>query len=244
MGPIIRLPNAASGCVKTYAIRDARLLDYPESVPHTADRLTAFCMLSGQSPHSARPRSFVSEVVTGVRPTHPHCWPTVLACVHPLRRPGTSLGLFGIQSQHRVSCPGQHRIGHTHLRHSEHRSRSSSRLLQLSHRHQRLQCGVDGIGESSGGEAPSRQALPSRKNSLSPQASASMPLVRAWDSMRLARIGSAVSNDTWRSISSGNGSDTVTPPWALCSFRSSPSTRVLSVEVVAPLSSDSEDTVI
>ena len=40
-------------------------------------RLSAFCMLSGQSPHSARPRSFVSEVVTDVRPIHPpllaHC---------------------------------------------------------------------------------------------------------------------------------------------------------------------------
>ena len=242
-----------------------------------------FCMLSGQSPHSARPRSFVSEVVTDVRPIHPHCWPTALACVHPLRRPGTSLGLFGIQFQHRVSFPGQHRIGHTHLRHSEHRSRSSSHLLQLSHRHQRLQCGVDGIGVSSGWKAPSRQALPSRKNSRSPQASASMLLARAWDSMRFARIGSAVSNDTWRSIPSGDGSDTVTPPWALSSpltatpdcvsaasvcaeargrgssapsgtapparrqsrtgsFWSSLSARLLSVEVVSSLSSDSEET--
>ena len=207
---------------------------------------TPFCFLHAfrAVSLSARPRSFVSEVVTGVRPTHPHCWPAALARVHPLRRPGTSLGLFGMQSQHRVSCPGQHRIGQTHLRHSEHRSRSSSHLLHLSHRHQRLQCGVDGIGESSGWKAPSRQALPSRKNSRSPQASASMPLARAWDSLRLARIGSAVSNDTWRSISSCNGSDTVTPPWALCSLCSSPSTRLLSAEVVSSLSSDSEEAVI
>ena len=181
---------------------------------------TPFCFL-----HAFRAVSPLSvttqlclEVMTGVRPTHPpHCWPTALACVHPLRRPGTRLGVFGIQLQHRVSFPGQHRIGHTHFWHSEHRSRSSSHLLQISHRHQRLQCGVDGIGVSSGWKAPSRQALPLRKNSRSPQASASMPLARAWDSVILARIGSAVSNDTWRSIPSGTGSDTVAPPWALSS---------------------------
>ena len=180
---------------------------------------TPFCFLHAfrAVSHSARPRSFVSEVVTGVRPTHPHCWPAALARVHPLRRPGTSLGLFGMQSQHRVSCPGQQRIGQTHLRHSEHRSRSSSHLLHLSHRHQRLQCGVDGIGESSGWKAPSRQALPSRKNSRSPQASAFQLLARAWDSLRLASIGSAVTNGTWRSVPSCDGSAAFTPPWALTS---------------------------
>ena len=157
------------------------------------------------------------EVVTDVRPIPPHCWHAALACVHPPRRPSTSLGLFGIQFQHRVSWPGQQRPGHTHRWHSEHRSRSSSHLLQLSHRHQRLQCGVDGFGMSSGWKAPSRQALPSRKNSRSPQASASMLLARAWDSTRFASIGSAVSNGTWRSLLSADGSATLTPPWALTS---------------------------
>ena len=125
-------------------------------------RLSAFACFLGILPTQRDHTVLFLEVVTDVRPNPPHCWPTALACVHPLRRPGTSLGLFGMQFQHRVSFPGQHRIGHTHLRHSEHRSRSSSHLLQLSHRHQRLQCGVDGIGVSSGWKAPSRQALPSR----------------------------------------------------------------------------------
>ena len=197
---------------------------------------TPFCFL-----HAFRAVSPLSvttqlclEVMTDVRPIHPpYCWPTALACIHPLRRPGTSLGVFGIQFQHRVPFPGQHRIGHTHLRHSKHRSRSSSHLLQISHRHQRLQCGVDGIGASSGWKAPSRQALPSRKNSRSPQASASMLLARAWDSTRLARIGSAVSNDTWRSISSGNGSDTVSPPWAFSSPLTATLDRVSAASVCA-----------
>ena len=126
------------------------------------DAFLLFACFPGSLP-SQRDHTALLEVMTDVRPIHPpYCWPTALACIHPLRRPGTSLGVFGIQFQHRVSFPGQHRIGHTHLRHSEHRSRSSSHLLQLSHRHQRLQCGVDGIGVSSGWKAPSRQALPSR----------------------------------------------------------------------------------
>ena len=246
-------------------------------------RLSAFACFLGILPSQRDHAALFLEVVTGVRPNPPHCWPTALACVHPPRRPGTSLGLFGIQFQHRVSLPGQHRHGHTHRWHSEHRSRSSSHLLQFSHRHQRLQCGADGFGGYSGEKAPSRQALPSRKNSRSPQASASMLLARAWDSMRFASIGSVVSNGTWRSIPSGDGSATFTPPWALTSpltaapsdalaasvddearghgssasssdapsarrksrtgsFCSSFSARLLSVEVVSLLSSDSEET--
>ena len=125
-------------------------------------RLSAFCMLSGSLPTQRDHAALFLEVVTDVRHIPPHCWSTALACVHSLRREGIDLELFGIQFQHRVSTPGQQRHGHTHRRHAEHRSKSSSHLLQFSHRHHRLQCGVDGFGGRS------------RKNSLSRHASSSV----------------------------------------------------------------------
>ena len=180
-------------------------------------RLSAFACFLGILPTQRDHAALFLEVVTGVRPNPPHCWSTALACVHPLRREGINLGLFGMQFQHRVSLPGQHRHGHTHRWHSEHRSKSSSHLLQFSHRPHRLQCGADGFGGYSGENSLSRQALPSRKNSRSPQASSSLSLARAEDSMRSRSIGSVVRNGTWRSIPSGDGSATFTPPWALTS---------------------------
>ena len=103
---------------------------YRDGFPRTP---FCFCMLSGSLPTQRDHTALFLEVVTDVRPNPPHCWSAALACFHSLRREGTNLGLFGMQFQHRVSLPGQHRHGHTHRWHSEHRSRSSSHLLQFSH---------------------------------------------------------------------------------------------------------------